>query len=75
MVWGFASAAGEAVFGERMRVLQPDVYSTTSLSPVVPPTPRALQEIWMAESKKDALMAFDAFVENWGIKYDKAVDC
>jgi putative transposase len=36
---------------------------------------RALQEVWMAETKNDALMAFDAFVENWGIKYDKAVDC
>ena len=29
----------------------------------------------MAETKNDALMAFDAFVETWGIKYDKAVDC
>ena len=36
---------------------------------------RALQEIWMAETKKDALLAFDAFVEAWGIKYDKAVEC
>jgi len=36
---------------------------------------RALQEVWMAETKNDALMGFDAFVENWGIKYDKAVDC
>jgi putative transposase len=36
---------------------------------------RALQEIWMAETKKDALLAFDAFVETWGIKYDKAVEC
>jgi transposase-like protein len=27
---------------------------------------RALQEIWMAETKKDALVAFDAFVETWG---------
>src|SRR5215216_6727103 len=26
---------------------------------------RALQEIWMAETKKDALVAFDAFVETW----------
>jgi putative transposase len=33
---------------------------------------RALQEVWMAETKNDALMAFDAFVETWGIKYDKA---
>jgi transposase-like protein len=28
---------------------------------------RALQEIWMAETKKDALVAFDAFVETWGV--------
>ena len=36
---------------------------------------RALQEIWMAETKKDAFAAFDAFVETWGVKYDKAVEC
>ena len=36
---------------------------------------RALQEIWMAETKKDALAAFDSFVETWGVKYDKAVEC
>ena len=36
---------------------------------------RALQEIWMAETKKEALAAFDAFVEIWGVKYDKAVEC
>jgi transposase-like protein len=36
---------------------------------------RALQEIWMAETKKDALVAFDAFIEIWGVKYDKAVEC
>ena len=36
---------------------------------------RALQEVWMAETKNDALIAFDAFVETWGIKYDKAVEC
>jgi transposase-like protein len=40
-----------------------------------PKAKRALQEIWMAETKKDAHAAFDAFVENWGIKYDKAVEC
>jgi putative transposase len=37
-----------------------------------PKAKRALQEIWMAETKKDALAAFDAFVETWGVKYDKA---
>jgi putative transposase len=36
---------------------------------------RALQEIWMAETKKEALAAFDAFVETWSVKYDKAVEC
>jgi putative transposase len=40
-----------------------------------PKAKRALQEIWMPETKKDALVAFDAFVETWGVKYDKAVDC
>ncbi len=36
---------------------------------------RALQEIWMAETEKEALAAFDAFIETWGVKYDKAVEC
>ena len=36
---------------------------------------RALQEIWMAETKKDAVAALDAFVETYGVKYDKAADC
>jgi putative transposase len=40
-----------------------------------PRAKRALQEIWMAETKKDALVGFDAFVETWGTKYDKAVEC
>src|SRR3982075_3307691 len=29
----------------------------------------------MAETKKDALAAFDTFIETWGVKYDKAVEC
>src|SRR5947209_18525813 len=40
-----------------------------------PKAKRALQEIWMAETNKDALLAFDAFVETWGVKYEKPVDC
>ena len=36
---------------------------------------RALQEIWMAETKKDAVAAFDAFAQTYGVKYEKAVDC
>src|SRR4051794_22300885 len=35
---------------------------------------RALQEIWMAETKKDAVKAFEAFVETYQIKYDRAAD-
>ena len=40
-----------------------------------PKAKRALQEIWMAATKTDALAAFDAFIETWGVKYDKAVEC
>jgi putative transposase len=40
-----------------------------------PKAKRALQEIWMAETKKDALAALDAFVESWGVKCHKAVEC
>jgi putative transposase len=36
---------------------------------------RALHDIWMAETRKDAEAAFDAFIESYGRKYDKAVDC
>jgi putative transposase len=36
---------------------------------------RALQEVWMAETRKDALAAFDVFIETWGVKYDRAVEC
>ena len=36
---------------------------------------RALEQIWMAGTKKDALIAFDAFVEIYDIKYEKAVEC
>jgi putative transposase len=40
-----------------------------------PKAKRALQEIWMAATKNDAIAAFDAFIETWGVKYEKAVDC
>jgi len=36
---------------------------------------RALQQIWMAETKKGALAALDMFVDIYGTKYEKAVDC
>ena len=36
---------------------------------------RALQNIWMAETRKDAEAALDTFAEIYGTKYDKAVEC
>jgi len=36
---------------------------------------QALHDIWMAETKRDAEAAFDAFAETYGRKYDKAVEC
>jgi transposase-like protein len=36
---------------------------------------RALQNIWMAETKHAAEAALDMFVEIYGTKYDKAVEC
>ncbi|MDY6816973.1 MAG: IS256 family transposase [Pseudomonadota bacterium] len=32
-----------------------------------------LQDIWMAETRKEANAAFDLFVETYGVKYEKAV--
>lgn len=36
---------------------------------------RALQDIWMAETRTDAEAAFDAFIESYTVKYDKAAAC
>ena len=36
---------------------------------------RALQEIWMAETKAGAEAAFDAFIESYDLKYEKAAEC
>jgi transposase-like protein len=40
-----------------------------------PKAKRALQEIWMAETKTDAEAAFDAFIESYQVKYEKATEC
>ena len=32
-----------------------------------------MQDIWMAETKKEATAAFDLFVETYGVKYERAV--
>jgi putative transposase len=36
---------------------------------------RALQNIWMAETRHAAEAALETFIESYGIKYDKAVAC
>ena len=40
-----------------------------------PKAKRALQEIWMAETKAEAETAFDAFIEAYELKYEKAAEC
>jgi transposase-like protein len=40
-----------------------------------PKAKRSLQEIWMAETKAGAEMAFNAFIESYSVKYEKAVNC
>jgi putative transposase len=42
---------------------------------VQPRAKAALQEIWMAETKAEALAAFDQFVRAYQLKYPKAVEC
>ena len=42
---------------------------------VQPRAKQHLQDIWMAETKRDAEKAFDFFLEAYGAKYDKAVAC
>lgn len=40
-----------------------------------PKAKRSLQEIWMAETSKDAETAFDAFIAAYQLKYHKAAAC
>lgn len=40
-----------------------------------PKAKKALHEIWMAESREMANQAFDQFIETYGAKYPKAVEC
>lgn len=40
-----------------------------------PKAKQHLQEIWMAETRKDADKAFEFFIDPYGAKYDKAVAC
>ena len=40
-----------------------------------PRAKRMLQDIWMAETRKDAEAAFDAFDETYAVKYEKTAEC
>ena len=40
-----------------------------------PKAKHALHEIWMAETRKDAEAALDAFIETYSRKYEKAAEC
>jgi putative transposase len=40
-----------------------------------PKAKRALQEIWMAETKVAADSAFDGFIKSYEVKYQKAAEC
>src|ERR1700693_2917127 len=77
--WGGRVQAGEEVW-PKTRGQRCWVHKTANVLNKLPKSQhskakRALQEIWTAETKTDALAAFDAFVETWGVKYDKAVEC
>ena len=40
-----------------------------------PKAKHALQDIWMAETRKDAEAALDVFIETYSRKYEKAAEC
>jgi transposase-like protein len=40
-----------------------------------PKAKRALQDIWMAETRNDAEASFDSFIETYELKYEKAAGC
>src|SRR5262249_43506830 len=74
-VWGGHAGGGPNTRGARRWVHKTANVLNKLPNSQQPKAKRALQEIWMAETKTDALAAFDAFVETWGVKYDKAVEC
>lgn len=54
------------------------VHKTANITGAMPKSLREkakadLQDIWMAETKKEANAAFDLFVETYGVKYERAV--
>jgi putative transposase len=75
---GFSKALGE--IWPTTREQRCWVHKTANILNKLPKSqqPKAkwsLQEIWMAESSKDAEAAFDAFIAAYKLKYDKAAEC
>ena len=75
---GFWKAAGEV--WPKTREQRCWVHKTANVLAKLPKSQqpkakRALQEIWMAETKAVAELAFDAFIESFTPKYEKAADC
>jgi putative transposase len=75
---GFWKAAGEV--WPRTREQRCWVHKTANVLAKLPKSQqpkakRALQEIWMAETKVAAELAFDTFVESYALKYERAADC
>jgi len=75
---GFWKAAGEV--WPKTREQRCWVHKTANVLAKLPKSQqpkakRALQEIWMAETKVAAELAFDAFIESYTLKYEKAADC
>jgi hypothetical protein len=72
---GFWKAIGEVWPDKREQRCW--VHKTSNVLPKSqqPKAKRALQEIWMAETRKDAETAFDAFITAYQLKYEKAAAC
>ena len=75
---GFWKAAGEV--WPKTREQRCWVHKTANVLAKLPTSQqpkakRALQEIWMAETKPEAEAAFDGFIESYAVKYEKAAEC
>jgi putative transposase len=75
---GFWKAAGEV--WPKTREQRCWVHKTANVLAKLPKSQqpkakRALHEIWMAETKAAAEAAFDAFIESYQVKYEKAAEC
>ncbi len=80
-----ATGDGALGFWTALRDVYPDtreqrcwVHKTQNVTGALPKSMREkakgdLQDIWMAETKKEANAAFDLFIETYGVKYEKAV--